>query len=134
VTAQIPVAQFDPNNFPQGMTLYGVYDGWKFDLTTRRASALQKVHNKSECVLWELTNGVWHRRLHKHTDIHPGMPCGDCGLPLEKYPGVHDRATWARYTSKTEGDWQFTRGHGGKIVDPIEMLFRCDACCYRNMS
>lgn len=121
---RIPVPQFDPNVVPAGSRLYGVYDGSSFHVTANRASAIQRVYARSECSVWESSSGRWIRRGLKDGPNF-GDPCGRCNMPL------HAANVYSR---RPLGEWCFVRGPGGKINDPLELVFMCPDCARFNES
>jgi hypothetical protein len=115
------VADFNPNHPVPGSTgaasVYGVYDGRRWRMTDRRATAVQWFHNAYDATIWEKKDVTsWLPRGRKDPALlhQDGHPCDMCRVPQDRINGP-----WLSF--------QFLK-RGGKIVDPLTSILVCSNC------
>ena len=124
---------FDPNKQFAHKSIWGVFNGYRFKTYLQRGHALNGMRSHSRAKLYELMPNGWELRAAKNERQKP-MRCGNCGGTTMGHR-VHSRwnASHRRCERITDpnlvnlGEFVFRR-RGRRLVEPIELLFVCEAC------
>jgi hypothetical protein len=104
----VQFADFDPNNFDEGLPLWAIYDGHRFRTYVSRGPAINAMLHAYRAKLYERVGARWQERA-----VKDGQPRPDkCDICKQD----------AAYSG-----WIFDRLHG-KLVEPLRLLYCCSTC------
>jgi len=130
VSRGVTFDNFDPNKQFSEQPLWGHFDGYKFKTFTARGHAINAFHASSQSKLYKQGPNGWEEIAVK-THTRP-TTCADCGATTMTHPEHYNYRQQQTVvdTSRTinAGNFEFRRGRGGKIADPLELVFMCKAC------
>lgn len=116
---------FDPNCLFGDKPLWGVLNCNKFKTYTQRGHALNGFHNAGQGKLYTQTATGWVLLAVKDGHNWPEF-CENCGAGT-KGPDLYRDGSVRSGRVVNTGGYVFRR-RGGKVVDPVELLFVCKAC------